>query len=86
MHVSSKTLLQQNLQVLKSQIPLRYPGRRQVRSWSQTGPKLVTDSELEFGLLSNSLARASRSATSFEHVCDQDSVMGFGIELVCDQI
>ena len=28
----------------KSQIPLRYPGRRQVRSWSQTC------SELEFGL------------------------------------
>jgi len=27
----------------KSQIPLRYPGRRQVRSWSQTGPKLVAD-------------------------------------------
>jgi len=25
-----------------SQIPLRYPGRRQVQSWSQTGPKLVT--------------------------------------------
>jgi len=32
------------------QIQLRYPGRRQVRSWSQTC------SELEFGLLSSSLA------------------------------
>jgi len=28
----------------KSQIPLRYPGRTQVRGWSQTW------SELEFGL------------------------------------
>jgi len=28
----------------KGQIPLRYPGRRQVRSWSQTC------SELKFGL------------------------------------
>jgi len=26
-----------------SQIPLRYPGRRQVRSWWKTGPKLVAD-------------------------------------------
>ena len=33
-----------------SQIPLRYPGRRQVRGWSQTC------SELEFGLSSSSLA------------------------------
>jgi len=33
----------------KSQIPLRYPGRRQVGSWSQTC------SELEFGLSSSSL-------------------------------
>jgi len=31
--------------VTKSQIPLCYPGRRQVRGWSQTF------SELEFGLL-----------------------------------
>jgi len=34
----------------KGQIPLRYPGRRQVRSWSQTC------SELEFGLSSTSLS------------------------------
>ena len=34
----------------KSQIQLRYPGRRQVRSWSQTC------SELEFGLSSSSIA------------------------------
>jgi len=34
----------------KRQIPLRYPGRRRVRSWSQTC------SELEFGLSSSSLA------------------------------
>jgi len=34
----------------KGQIPLRYPGRRQVRSWSQTC------SELEFGISSSSLA------------------------------
>jgi len=36
--------------VYKSQIPLRYPGGRQVRSCSQTC------SELEFGLSSSSLA------------------------------
>jgi len=35
---------------VKSQIPLPCPGRRQVRSWSQTF------SELEFGLSSSSLA------------------------------
>jgi len=57
----------------KGQIPLRYPGRRQVRGWSQTY------SDLEFGLSSSSLAaselaRASRSATSLGPVCDQDSV------------
>jgi len=34
----------------KGQIPLRYPGRRQVRGWSQTC------SELEFGLSSSSIA------------------------------
>jgi len=43
--------------IVKRQIPLRYPGRRQVPGWSQTC------SELEFGLSSNSLARASRSVT-----------------------
>jgi len=53
----------------KSQIPLRYPGRRQVRSWSQTGPKLVADAR----------ARASRTATSSGHVCDQDSGMESGL-------
>ena len=36
--------------VANGQIPLRYPGRRQVRGWSQTC------SELEFGLSSSSLA------------------------------
>jgi len=35
--------------ISKGQIPLRYPGRRQVRSWLQTY------SELEFGLSSSSL-------------------------------
>jgi len=35
---------------IKGQIPLRYPGRGQVQSWSQTC------SELEFGLSSSSLA------------------------------
>jgi len=34
----------------KDQIPLRYPGRRQVRGWSQTCI------ELEFGLSSSSIA------------------------------
>jgi len=34
----------------KGQIPLRYPGRRQVRGWSETC------SELEFGLSSSELA------------------------------
>ena len=48
-------------------------------SWSQTWSQ--TCSELEFGLsrLSSSLARASRSATSFGPVCDQESVMEFGL-------
>jgi len=32
-----------NCEHRKGQIPLRYPGRRQIRSWSQTGPKLVAD-------------------------------------------
>ena len=54
----------------KSQIPLRYPGRRQVRDWSQTC------SELGFGIS----ARASRSATSFGPVCDQNGVMEFGFK------
>ena len=58
----------------KSQIPLRYPGHRQVWSWSQTC------SELEFGLSSSLLARASRSATSFGPICNQDSVMEFGLD------
>ena len=49
----------------KSQIPLRCPGCRQVRSWSQTC------SELEFGLSSSSeLARASRSATGLRPASD----------------
>ena len=58
-------------------------GRKQVRSWSQTC------SELEFGLSSSSLAASEHnlaglrpatnmSATSFELVSDQDSVMEFG--------
>jgi len=34
---------QSHLSCSCSQIPLRYPGRRQVRSWSQTAPKLVAD-------------------------------------------
>ena len=55
------------------------PGRRPVSSrlhtWSQTC------SELEFGLSRHyERARASRSATSLGPVCDQDSIMEFGIE------
>jgi len=31
-------------------------------------------------------AGSNLSATSFEHVCNQDSVMEFGFEPVCDQL
>ena len=48
--------------VTKSKIPLRYPGRRQVRGWSQTF------SELEFGL---SLAASYHELASLRQVCDQ---------------
>jgi len=64
-----------NLNSHKGQIPLRSPGHRQVRSWSQTC------SQLEFGIFglsSSSLARASRSATSLGH--GEDSVMEFGLD------
>jgi len=37
-------------------------------------------SELEFGLSSSELARASRSATSFEPISDQDIVTEFGLD------
>ena len=68
----------------KSQIPLRYPGLRRVRRWSQTRPRLVADLQRAvvwpiIQLASSELARASRSATSFGLVCDQDSVMEFGL-------
>ena len=56
--------------IRKSQFPLRYL----VRSWFEAGSKLVAD-RFEAG-----------SATSFEPVCDQDSVMEFGFEPVCDQL
>ena len=54
-------------------------------SWSQTGPKLVADLQRAgiwpiIWLASSELARASRSATRFEPVCDQDSVMEFGLD------
>jgi len=54
-------------------------------SSSQTGPKLVADLQRAgiwpiIYLASSELARASRSATSFEPVCDQDSVMEFGLD------
>jgi len=53
--------------------------------WSQTGPKLVGDLQRPeiwpITYLGNSeLARASRSATSLGPVCDQDSVMEFGLD------
>ena len=65
-----QTPLKTSTWISSGQIPLRYPGRRQVRGWSQTC------SELEFGLHE----RASRSATSLGNVCDQDSVMEFGLD------
>ena len=67
----------------KSQIPLRYlvadnseAGRRPAASWN-----------LPYHYLASSeLARASRSEISLGPVCDQDSVMEFGFEPVCDQV
>jgi len=50
-----------------SQIPLCYPGRRSAASWN-----------LAYHTLARA-ARASRSATSFGPVCDQDNVMEFGL-------
>jgi len=58
-------------------------------SWSQTGPKLVADRSeagrrpaaswnLVYHLTRQQ--RASRSATSLGPVCDQDSVMEFGLD------
>ena len=63
---------------VRSQIPLHYLGRRQVRGWSQTDPKLVADLLACASLLLASYmicqipapARC-RSATSFGPVCDQ---------------
>jgi len=52
-----------------SQIPLRYPGRRQVRGWSQTCRRRAS-----------SLDDRPNSCSSL-HVCDQDSVMEFGSKL-----
>ena len=49
-------------------------GRRPAAIWNLA---YVTASEL---------ARASRSATSLGPVCDQNSVMEFGFEPVCDQV
>jgi len=60
----------------KGQIPLHYPGCRQVRGWSQTGPKLAQTGPR----LVSDLQRASRSATSFRPICDQDSVIKFCLD------
>jgi len=54
-------------------------------SWSQTGSKLVADLQRAgiwpiIYLASSELARVSMSATSFEPVCDQGSVMEFGLD------
>ena len=53
-----------------SQTALRYPGRRPVRSWSQTC------SELEFGLSGDEQA-------GLRHVCDTSAT---SLGLICDQI
>jgi len=59
----------------KSQIPLRYPGRRlQVRAGRRPA------SRCNLAYHHSDLARASRSATSPGPVCDQDSVMEFGVD------
>jgi len=57
-------------------------------TWSQTGLKLVADLQRAgiWPITSSELARASRSATSLGLVCDQDSIMEFGFEPVCDQV
>jgi len=50
-------------------------------SWSQTGSRLVADLQRIgiWPITSSELARASRSVTSLGPVCDQDSVMEFGL-------
>jgi len=50
-------------------------------SWSQTGPRLVADLQRAgiWPITSSELVRASRSATSFGPVYDQNSVMEFGL-------
>jgi len=50
-------------------------------SWSQTGQGMVADLQRAgiWPITSSELARPSRSATSLGPVCDQDSVMEFGL-------
>jgi len=73
----SSNLLEPGRSSVRSQIPLRYPGRRQVRGWSQTCRRPVADLLARASSLGQIPARC-RSATSFGPVCDQDSVMEFG--------
>jgi len=49
-------------------------------SWSQTGPRLVTDllAHVSSLLVIGQIPARCRSATSFGPVCDQDSAMEFG--------
>jgi len=44
----SSNLLEARRKPVRSQIPLRYPGRRQVRSWFE--PACELDSAMEFGV------------------------------------
>jgi len=56
----------------KGQIPLGYPGRRQVRSWTPTGPRLVADLQRAgiWHITPHLALLASRSATGLQPASD----------------
>ena len=63
------------------------PGRRSVRSWSKPNSIILVADRSKAGrrpassLLASQISARCRSATSFGPVCDQDSVMEFGLNL-----
>ena len=79
----------------KGQIPLRYHGRRQLRSCAadrfEAGRRPAASWNLAYRLARQQRANMSyqvcdKSSTILGPVCDQDSVMEFGLDLVCDQV
>jgi len=87
-------LLEAGRRPVRSQIPLRYPGRRQVRTSTcsvescRDSSNLVADwFEAKFHytiLVADWFEPASNlSATSFEPACELDSVMEFGFKRAC---